>query len=357
MFGLCPTQTFSDVGGTGTLSVTAVNNAQWSASSSQPWIQLSPTSPASGSATLTYTIASNANNPNSRQASISVAGYSYTITQQGLAIITSGFYYSVPYTGGGGNGPVVVQGPANWSFTCCSVAWLHVTQTTNGVSFSADANNDPNPRNGTFTVAGQTITVSENGKPPVFGVNPSSLTGGVVPGSVTQFNAVINGQQNSSYNSQVVWRANNGSISATGLYTAPSAANASDVVYATYTPPGQSPITVQVNVNTLSLPPFNNSIFIEPFNGSGQVTFFELIAPYTNGVYNNNRFFPLEVIFTQNDPNANPQNSCHIKLRPSSNQIPALMSDYETVESDVYSHPQWASNSQCKLDLSRSSGH
>ncbi len=89
------TQTFPAAGGNGSVSVTCASDCNWLAASHDLWITISPVTSGTGNATPQYSVAANTGT-NSRSGSITLAGQTLTITQEGT---TAG---AVPTGGGGG---------------------------------------------------------------------------------------------------------------------------------------------------------------------------------------------------------------------------------------------------------------
>ena len=166
-------------GGAGSVGVTASSGCTWTAASNVPWIKVSNGASGTGNGTVQYT--SDANTGAARTGTLTIAGATVTVTQ------ASGCSYSIaPGTqtlpAAGGNGTVTVTAPAACTWTAASaVPWARVTAGASGtgggpVTFTADPNTGPT-RTGTFTIAGQTFTLTQDGDCG-YAVTPDTLARG-----------------------------------------------------------------------------------------------------------------------------------------------------------------------------------
>ena len=152
------------------INVTTADGCQWSATSQASWITV--TSPQSGNATGSGSVSFSvqANPGPQRTGTMSIAGHTFTVTQNG------GCNYSLDSTsrtvgpGGASTSPIVVTTSSGcpWSATS-QASWITITSPQDGtvtgpgsVSFSVQANPGPQ-RTGTMSIAGQTFTVIQNG--------------------------------------------------------------------------------------------------------------------------------------------------------------------------------------------------
>jgi hypothetical protein len=168
-------------GGPGSVGVTVSAGCPWTASSSAAWISITAGTPGNGNGTVSYTVAANGSTAN-RTGTLTVAGQTYTVTQQGVTCTfsispTSG---SVPASSSTGN--VSVTAPNGCAWTAVSGAgWIAVTAGANGsgngtVAYSVGANPTTTPRSGSIAIAGQTFTISQPGAPCTFGISPTSTS-------------------------------------------------------------------------------------------------------------------------------------------------------------------------------------
>jgi hypothetical protein len=75
-------QGFGSVGGTGSVSITALSGCSWTAGSSQSFVNITSGSIGNGNGTVNYSVAANASS-GARSATISIAGQVFTIQQAG----------------------------------------------------------------------------------------------------------------------------------------------------------------------------------------------------------------------------------------------------------------------------------
>ncbi len=166
VYSISPTSIFFPVaGGTGNVNVTASAGCAWTAASNVPWIAITAGATGTGSGTVTYTVF--ANTGNLRTGTMTIAGKTFTVTQDGSGACT---YAIVPtnqiFNAAGGSGSVTVTAPAGCAWTAVSnAAWITVTGGAAGsgngtVTYSVGANAG-GARTGTMTIAGQTFTVNQ----------------------------------------------------------------------------------------------------------------------------------------------------------------------------------------------------
>lgn len=202
-----PTLSFAAAGGTGTASVTTSAACGWTATSSASWLSLNSAS-STGSGSLSFSVA--ANDGPTRSGTLTIAGQTFTITQN------SGCSFSLnptsqSFAAAGGSGSVSVSAGAGCTWTAASNdAWLTLSSSNSGsgngsVSYSVSANSSTNARSGSLTIAGLAFTVNQGGLAPnpvpvIANLTPSSITAGspgftlsingtdFVPGSVARWN-------------------------------------------------------------------------------------------------------------------------------------------------------------------------
>jgi len=158
---------FTSSGGAGTVSVTSTNDCERSAASNSDWITV--TSGSSGSGTVSYSVDANSGT-DSRTGTITIAGKTFTVTQDGITCTYSISPASQSFDESGGNGSISVTAPGVciWSAVSNDTAWLTIisgaSDSGNGtVSYSADANSDMNSRTGTIIIAEKIFTVTQDG--------------------------------------------------------------------------------------------------------------------------------------------------------------------------------------------------
>jgi len=170
----------SAAGGTlGPLTVdAALGDAPWTATSSAPWVTVTPAS-GLGSGSVTLTAAANAS-VQARTAAVTVAGQTVTVTQAGgvNTFTVSPINWAVA-VGGGTRSLSVSASLSDAPWTAASDAtWLTLSASggagSGAVTLTAEANPSVHARTGTVTLAGQTATVTQAGGVNTFTVSPLS---------------------------------------------------------------------------------------------------------------------------------------------------------------------------------------
>ncbi len=181
-------------GGTGTISVTAGSGCKWTAVSSQPWIRVTAGASGTGNGTVSFTVSPNSLVANqgapARAGTISVAGYTYTVTQGDLSCT-----YTVAHeaSGAGAFSNQMDVYPSNPQCTWTAfpqVSWISVTSGASGtgngvVKFAMQPSTQVTARMGGLNVAGQSFQfVQDAGVSCSYTVSPATVSaaksGGVV---------------------------------------------------------------------------------------------------------------------------------------------------------------------------------
>jgi hypothetical protein len=178
-YSISPTSsTVGSAASTGSVSVASGAGCAWTASSDAGWITITSGASGSGNGTVGYSVATNTSS-SSRTGTLSVAGKTYTVTQQGAtcSYAVSPTSDSAPAAGGAKSATVTAGSGCAWTATS-NASWITVTSgsgTGNGtVSYTVAANSTTASRTGTLTVAGQTITVTQAGTSCSYTVSPTS---------------------------------------------------------------------------------------------------------------------------------------------------------------------------------------
>ncbi len=173
----------------GTVTVTAVGGCAWTATSGAAWLSITGGGGGTGNGVVSYAVAANTTTAQ-RQGNLSIAGQTFTVTQ------AAGCTYSITPTAtnvaaGASTGNVAVSTGAScqWSASS-SAAWISITGGASGsgpgtVSYSLAANTGTTSRTGSATIAGQTFSVTQEGVPCSYTLNPVSTTLGPAAGSGT----------------------------------------------------------------------------------------------------------------------------------------------------------------------------
>lgn len=182
-FSISPTsQLFGGGGGTGAISVTTQVGCDWTASTTETWITINSGSSGTGRGAVSYTIAAHVGPP--RSGVITVAGLTFTVTQEeGFCVGSlSPTVVNFPQPGGTGILTVTTPVPCNWT-AVPTVPWLLVQTGSSGfgnatVFYFVASNNTTEQRVGTLLIAGQEFTVIQQGVEPLT-ILTSSLPFGV----------------------------------------------------------------------------------------------------------------------------------------------------------------------------------
>ena len=81
-------QSFGDIGGSGNVSVTSPDDCNWTATSDDDWITVTSGDSGNGSGTVVYSVAANPD-ASSRTGTITIAGETFTVTQDGIDVEAS----------------------------------------------------------------------------------------------------------------------------------------------------------------------------------------------------------------------------------------------------------------------------
>jgi hypothetical protein len=160
------TRDFTAAGGNGAVSVTSQPDCSWSVTGGASWITVASTA-GGGNGTVTYTVAANTA-PVARNAALTIAGRVYTVTQQGIACTISIAPPTQTFAAAGGNGTVQITAPAGCAWTASSsTGWAQLGATSGTGStqlpYQVLSNTDTASRMAIVTIAGQTLTITQNG--------------------------------------------------------------------------------------------------------------------------------------------------------------------------------------------------
>jgi hypothetical protein len=173
--------TVASGGGPGTVSVTVAGGCTWTASSGVSWITITGGSPGNGDGTVSYNVAPNGT-ATSRTGNLTIAGQTYTVTQEGITCSFSVSPTSSSVAAAASTGTATVTAPGGCAWTAVSNAsWITVTSGASGsgngsVGYSVAANTTVNPRSGSITIGGQTFTINQAAAPCTFSISPTSAS-------------------------------------------------------------------------------------------------------------------------------------------------------------------------------------
>ena len=154
----------------GTIGVTAASNCSWTAVSSASFLTVTSGSSGTGNGSVLYSFA--ANTGDARSASIVVNGTAVVFTQAAVVLSAptgcSVTLSSTSQTANSGGGTVTINVTANsncsWTATSNASFLTVLSGSTTGsgsVVITAAANGGGDPRSGTVTIGGQTVTISQ----------------------------------------------------------------------------------------------------------------------------------------------------------------------------------------------------
>ncbi|HUW66626.1 MAG TPA: BACON domain-containing carbohydrate-binding protein [Candidatus Nanoarchaeia archaeon] len=188
-YSISPTnQSFGNISGSGSVSVTSLGDCSWTATSNYDWITITSGDSGNGSGTVGYSVAANPE-ASSRTGTITIAGETFTVTQDGIACTYSISPTSQSFGDIGGNGSVSVTSPDNCSWTATSNDdWITVTSGDSGngsgtVDYSVAANPEASSRTGNITIVGEIFTVTQDGIACTYSILPANQSFGNISGS------------------------------------------------------------------------------------------------------------------------------------------------------------------------------
>jgi hypothetical protein len=163
----------------GSVSVTAPENCNWSATPNANWIQITSGSTGSGNGALNYSISSNTST-SARTGTMTIAGKTFTVTQDGLSCSYSISPVTENFSSSGGSGSVSVttQDGCTWTATN-NDGWIAITSGNTGsgsgaVNYLVSPQSSAIPRIGIISVAGKTFTINQDGATCSYSISPSS---------------------------------------------------------------------------------------------------------------------------------------------------------------------------------------
>ncbi len=156
-------QSFGYAGGSGSMTLSAGASCAWTVSGVPQWVTLAVSS-GTGSASISYTVATNPGA--ARSATMSIAGRNITVSQAANACVPAPTISpaSRSFTVNGGTSTVAITAPVGCAWTVTGVpSWITMTQSGSGnatLSVTAAANAGAE-RSATFSVAGNSFAVTQ----------------------------------------------------------------------------------------------------------------------------------------------------------------------------------------------------
>jgi len=161
---------FTPSGGTGTIAVTAGSGCSWTAASNASFIAITFGSTGSGNGSVFYSVSSNTG-VTPRTGTLTVAGKTFTVTQDGISCTYAISPAGQSFTAAGGKGTVTVTAASacTWTATTDS-SFINITSGGSGsgngtVNYEVAPNSSQTQRTGILTIASQTFTVTQEGAP------------------------------------------------------------------------------------------------------------------------------------------------------------------------------------------------
>jgi hypothetical protein len=161
-------------GGSDWVFVTAPGGCDWTATSNDSWITIISGSSGSGDGSVNYSVSSY-EGTSPRTGTMTIAGKTFTVTQDGVGCTYSIDPSSEYFSSFGGSGSVSVTAPGGCDWTATSNAsWITITLGSSGSGDGAVdylvSNSSTSFRTGTMTIAGKTFTVTqgEQSASPIF---------------------------------------------------------------------------------------------------------------------------------------------------------------------------------------------
>gem|GEM_PF-1069092 len=166
-YSILPTEaSFPSAGASDSVSVSATNGCDWTATSNDNWITITSGGSGSGNGTLNYTVDANPS-ASLRTGTMTIAGKTFTVTQDGVTCTYIISPTSRSFGSSGGSDSMSVSAPSGCDWTATSNdSWITITSGSSGsgngtVNYSVSLNSSAGSRTGTMTIAGNTFTVTQ----------------------------------------------------------------------------------------------------------------------------------------------------------------------------------------------------
>jgi hypothetical protein len=159
---------FGPSGGNGTINVTVARECAWQATSAASWVTFTGATDGQGDGTVGFRVGQNAD-PVARQAAVSIAGRSVSLSQQGPPCVYTLGSVPASISEQGGQSQIDLQTHAACSWTARSEsAWASITPTSGSGSAQLRitvAANSGSDRPVVFTIATHQVTTTQRGAP------------------------------------------------------------------------------------------------------------------------------------------------------------------------------------------------
>jgi len=167
-------QSVSASSATGSVNLLAGTGCAWAATANVPWLSITAGASGTGNGTVQFSVAAN-NDTTPRTGTLTVGGLTFTVTQAAAPPPTCSITLSESALSIGApkadRSVDVTASSQSCAWTASSdVPWMTIKSAASGtgngqVTVHIDANPDHSPRIGTLTISGQTVTVTQDGKP------------------------------------------------------------------------------------------------------------------------------------------------------------------------------------------------
>ncbi len=161
-YSLSPTsQTFAAAGGSTTVNVTTTAGCTWSATGGSSWATISNGTNRTGSGSVGITTTANSTTQ-TRTATLTIAGKSFSVTQQPAtcSFTVAPLTVTVPQSGGTGTIGVTTLSSCAWTLSATGASWISLTGARTGsgnASYTVGANTGTTSRSATVTIAGVAV--------------------------------------------------------------------------------------------------------------------------------------------------------------------------------------------------------
>jgi hypothetical protein len=168
-YDISPTsQSHSSNAETGTVTINASPKCSWTATSNTDWATITFGDSGEGNGAVTYSITANPSHK-SREGTLTIAGQTFTITQEGIDCSYSITPTSQSHSSNTETGAVQVSASGDCPWTASSnINWTNIVSggsgNGDGTVTYAIMENTGTTREGTLTIAGQTFTITQAGK-------------------------------------------------------------------------------------------------------------------------------------------------------------------------------------------------
>ena len=157
---------FGDVGGSGSVAVTANSACSWGVTNANSWITITAGASGMGNGTVSYQVGVNSS-PTPRTGLLTIAGKTYTVNQSGITCNYALDLTNRSHTAGSETGLVVVTAVSGCPWSVYNTnTWVSIAPTTNGTGngsfgYSIQANPTLVARTALVQIAGQVLTLSQ----------------------------------------------------------------------------------------------------------------------------------------------------------------------------------------------------